>query len=529
MSNHSTTPSLTKAAAFIPLVAILIAAGGCGAADTDADTSSAPHAEAAEPFRDQTLDFGSCEGKAPTENEAPAFVDPFQCAWMDVPLDYDDPGGRQAQIGVMKLEAKGDPSEKLGTIVVNPGGPGGSGMVQAAQAAAGLNGTPVTDRFDIVGFDPRGVGASTPAISCFSDAERDSGEGQVTLLGASGSWTDDDTKQLEQKCADGSGGEDVLEHVGTRDVATDMDVLREVLGEDTLNFMGQSYGTRLGTVYAEMFPDKVGAMVLDGVIDPGLGTAERRVELHTGFQRSFEKMAEFCAEQGDCPLGNDPSKATEEFQHLVQPLVENPAQGSDGRMVGFDQATGGVLGGLYYSDVWPAIIDGIRELKDEGRGDTLLAIGDVYETRGPTGEWNNQTEANLAINCNDEQRLTPEETARLRQQIVDVNPILDPGTDLSQGSRDACEHWPSEPSLGLPYAQDVEDVPGSLIVSITGDPVTPYPAGQALADDIGGRVLTVDGEQHTTAMSGANECVTDAVVSYLVDGQLPAEGARCRL
>lgn len=334
---------------------------------------------------------------------------------MEVPLDYRDPGGKKAQIGVMKLKAKGAPEEKLGTIVVNPGGPGGSGMMQAAQAAASLNGTDITWRFDIVGFDP------------------------------------------------------------------------------------------------------------------AMGTAERRIELHAGFQRSFEKMAESCAKQADYPLGTDPERATEEFQKIMQPLARKPVPTEGGRLVGFHQGTGGVLGGLYYSQVWPGIVEGLRQVKDEGRGDKLLQINDAFGTRAPNGEWSNQTEANLVVNCNDEQRLSLEETDELRQEIARVNPILDPGTDLASGGRDACEHWPSEPSLGFPYAQDVTDMPEALIVSITGDPVTPYPAGQSIAEDIGGRVLTVDGETHTTAMSGASECVTDAVNAYFVSGELPPEGARCAL
>lgn len=533
MSTHTNRPKRLHRAKVLwaPLLACAVLAAGACAPGTSAGDGAGElaNAEAIAGFRSQQLDFGSCEGKAPTANEEPVFVDPCECAWMEVPLDYSDPGGKKAQIGVMKLEAKGSPEEKLGTIVVNPGGPGGSGMVQAAQAAAGLNGTDIVQRFDIVGFDPRGVGASTPTINCFSDAQRDAGEDQTTLLGTSGSWTSEDTEDLMRSCADGSGGEDVLGAVGTRNVARDMDVLRDVLGEDKLNFMGQSYGTRLGAVYAEMFGENVRAMMLDGVVDPAMGTAERRLELHAGFQRSFEKMAESCAKQADCPLGTDPERATEEIQKIMQPLVSKPVPTESGRMVGFPQGSGGVLGGLYYSEVWPGIIEGLRQVKDEGRGDKLLEIYDVFGMRAPNGEWSNQTDANLVVNCNDEQRLSPEETDDLRQEIVRVNPILDPGTDLSTGGRDACEHWPSEPSLGYPYAQDVTDMPEALIVSITGDPVTPYPAGQAIADDIGGRVLTVDGDTHTTAMSGASECVTDAVNAYFVRGELPPEGSRCAL
>ncbi|MFD6895627.1 alpha/beta hydrolase [Rhodococcus sp. NPDC060086] len=480
-------------------------------------------------FYEQDLEFGSCVGRAPTAVEEPSFVDPFECAWMDVPLDYDEPDGATAQIGVMRLPARGDASERIGSLVLNPGGPGGSGMLQAATASVGLKDTPIAQRFDVVGFDPRGVGASTPTIDCFTDAERDRGEDRTTLLGTSGEWDEADTRALTDKCARGSGGEDVLTAVGTRDVARDMDVLREVLGEEQLTFAGQSYGTRLGAVYAEMFPAHVRAMVLDGAMDPNKGTADRRLELHSGFQRSFDLMAASCVAQPDCPLGTDPAEATEVFQELFQPLIDNPVPAGDGRIADFHQATGGVMAGLYYAEVWPEIIEGIAQVKNEGRGDKLLAISDAFATRAANGEWNNQLDANFAINCNDEQRRTPDEEAELRREIMEVSPFIDTGRSVAGVSRDACESWPVEPTLGIPYATDVDDVPETLIISITGDPVTPYEGGQSLAESLGGTLLTVHGERHTVAQAGINECVNAIVADYLIDLETPNEGQTCSL
>ena len=480
-------------------------------------------------FYNQELTFGSCEGFAGTTLEKQLYVDPFECARLEVPLSYDQPEGETMQIAVLRLPAQGEPSQRIGSLVINPGGPGGSGMLVAVLSSVGLKDSPLLQRFDWVGFDPRGVGASSPAIRCFTDEESDRGENKTTLLGTSGAWSTADTRELMERCAEGSGGEQVLAAVGTRNAARDMDVLRAALGDEKLTFVGQSYGTRLGAVYAEMFSQNVRAMVLDGVADPRQGSAERRLALHAGFQRSFELMAAFCAQNSDCPLGTDPEGATEVFQDLVQPLVDHPVPAGNGRTLNFFQGTGGVLAGLYLSEAWPLIIDGVAQLKNEGRGDKLLTLSDTFSGRGPDGVWSNFLEANLAINCNDEQRRTPEQEAELRREIADVNPILDTGRPTEGVTRDACEFWPGEPTLGFPYAQNVQGLPDTLIISITGDPSTPYAAGASLADSIGGIVLTVEGERHTVALEGVSPCVNEIVADYLIDLELPANDERCVL
>ncbi|MBW4623085.1 MAG: alpha/beta hydrolase [Cyanosarcina radialis HA8281-LM2] len=483
-----------------------------------------------ERFYNQKLTFGACKGYATTAIEKLAYVDPFECARLEVPLDYEKPDGETMQAAVLRLPAKGKPSERIGSLAINPGGPGGSGMLVAALATRlGLKDGPVLQRFDMIGFDPRGVGASTPAISCFTDKENDRGENQTTLLGTSGKWTADDTRQLMEKCAKGSGGKQVLAAVGTRNAARDMDVLRAALGDEKLTFAGQSYGTRLGAVYAEMFPQNVRAMVFDSVIDPRQDSAERRLSLHTGFQRSFDLMAASCAKSPDCPLGTDPKQSTAAFQKLAQPLIDNPVPAGNGRTLNFLQGTGGVLAGLYVAEAWPRIIDGIAQLKNEGRGNKLLAITDDFNGRDPNGKWNNFIEANLAINCNDEQRRTPEQEADLRRQIFNVNPFLDTGRPVEGVTRDACEFWPSKPTLGFPYAQNVRGLPDTLIISITGDPATPYEAGVSLAKSIGGTLFTVEGERHTVALEGINPCVNRVVADYLINLKLPADRDRCVL
>ncbi|WP_229403289.1 alpha/beta fold hydrolase [Micromonospora okii] len=479
-------------------------------------------------FYGQKLSFGSCAGYDTTPGQKKLYVEPFECARLKVPLDYQDPKGQTIQVAVLRLPAQGDPGQRIGSLVLNPGGPGGSGMTQATSFSAAHAKSPLLQRFDVVGFDPRGVGSSTPAIDCFTDAERDRGEDQTTLLASSGQWSEDDTRQLAERCAKGSGGKQVLASVGTRNAARDLDVLRSALGDEKLTFAGQSYGTRLGAVYAEMFGKNVRALALDGVTDPTLENPQRRLTQQAGFQQSFEKLAASCAASKDCPLGTDPAQATAVFQKLVQPLIDKPVPAGKGRTLNFNQAVGGITAGLYQPEVWPVLIKGLTQLK-QGNGTQILKVGDLFGGREASGVWTNFLEANLAINCNDEVRRTPEEEARLRADINRTSPYVASGEKVDGASRDACEAWPGEPSLGIPYAQHVKGLPDTLIISVTGDPATPYAAGKVLADEIGGNVLTVEGARHTVAQDGINPCVNAAFAAYLIDLKVPAADQRCKL
>ena len=290
---------------------------------------------------------------------------------------------------------------------------------------------------------------------------------------------------------------------------------------------GQSYGTRLGSVYAEQFPQNVRAMMLDGAFDPHHGTFERRVAAYAGFQAAFDRMAAACAEEDDCPLGTDPARATSAFYALVRPLREKPVPALTDEL-DFDAAVAGVIAGLYSPTAWPRIIEGLRQVRD-GRGDELLQVSYDFALRDAEGRWPNLGEANYAINCMDEDRLTEAEGGRLRTATYASAPFMDPGVDVTRGARDGCEHWPAEPTLGFPYAQDVQGLPDTLVVSITGDPTTPHAGAIRLAETLGSRLLTVEGDGHTVVTAGENDCVLDIAAAYLVDLQLPAEGATCTL
>lgn len=510
------------------LLATAMMLGACG----DSSHPGWPQTPGAVPqalarFYNQTLTFGPCDSYATTAADAKVFADRrFECARLQVPLDYQNPDRRTAQIAVLRVRATGAPEKRIGSLLLNPGGPGSSGMGYAAMVADASAGTPITRQFDLIGFDPRGVAASTPALDCFTDAQREADVTLSTLNSGIEDYTEDETRQLYQQCAERSGGADVLAHVGTRDVARDMDVLRAVLGDRKLTFAGTSYGTRLGAVYAEMFPMNVRAMVLDGAIDPTTGTAERRLVQFTGFQRGFENMAAFCARMPDCPLGSDPAQASAALQQLLQGLIDTPIVNADGRKLTYTAALTGVVLPLYSESGWPGIVQGIAELK-AGNGRTLMLYRDLVLLRGADGRYGNSAEAQLAIECLDEERHTPEQESAIKQAVFDSAPFMATGRPVK--ARDLCEHWPVKPTLGYPYATNIKGLPKTLVVSVTRDPATPHEGGISLARTLGASLLTVDGERHGVTLIGGNACVDGIVADYLVDLKHPDPDSRCSL
>ncbi|MFI7610977.1 alpha/beta hydrolase [Nonomuraea terrae] len=503
------------------LVSLVACASG---EEEDPGPGESAASTALERYYTQKLEWKGCTDFATSPREAEILGKaPAECAWLSVPLDYDDPQGTATTVAVLRFAARG---ESQGSLVFNPGGPGGSGVLGGLGVAAQMTKSRITERFDVVGFDPRGVGATKPAADCYTEGGASRGDEVFPLMTMTASLTEEDTRAVFDRCAKGSGGVEALTQMGSRTTARDMDVLRAALGEEKLTFLGQSYGTRLGAVYAEQFPQRVRAMVLDGAFDPNLGTIERRLSAYGGFQRAFEAMAAACAEKATCPLGTDPKAWTSTFQTIVQPLRDKPVPALD-QELDFDEALGGVMAGLYSPDKWPAIVSGLAEVQ-QGRGDTLLELTFDFEGGEPDSVLNgNAIEAMFAINCMDEQRLTPQDATRLRVKTYEMAPFMNPGGDPAVGARDGCEFWPAPPTLGIPYAQNVKGLPDTLVISITGDATTPHQGAISLADTLGSALLTVEGEGHTIVSSGKNECVDTIAADYLIDLKLPATMPTC--
>jgi pimeloyl-ACP methyl ester carboxylesterase len=445
-----------------------------------------------------------------------------RCGKLGVPVDYSKPDGDTASIFVIKFPATG---AKIGSLVINPGGPGESGVNTALALSQSLP-PQLRERFDLVGFDPRGVGLSKPSLWCNSDADNDllRADPQVDYSPAGVAHIEDLSNQFVARCVE-KMGKNFLENIGTANVVKDLDQLRAALGDPKLTYLGYSYGTRIGAGYAEAYPHNVRAMALDGAIDPSIDPIELDIRQAAAFQKAFDDYAADCAKSPDCPLGTDPAKTVEVYRDLVDPLVTKPATTADPRGLSYSDAIIGTIMPLYSPAMWPGLTAALHELAN-GHGDKLLGLADQYMQRDAQGHYTNATDARNAVTCVDR----PPETDRAK--VVDADrrtreaaPFMSYGDFTGYAPLSTCAFWPVPPT-SRPHPIEVRDLPPLLVISTTGDPATPYQSGVNLAKQLNGSLLTFDGTQHTVALQG-NQCVDDIVTRYLVDLTVPPPDSRC--
>ncbi|MCW2516404.1 MAG: tripeptidyl-peptidase Serine peptidase family [Mycobacterium sp.] len=445
-----------------------------------------------------------------------------ECGKLSVPVDYTKPDGDVARIEMIRFKATG---QKIASLIVNPGGPGESG-VQAAASLVGAVPDTIRQHFDLVGFDPRGVGRSTPALWCNSDEDNDKlrADPQVDYTPEGVAHIESQTKDFVGRCVEKMGDE-FLANVGTASVIKDLDAMRAALGDQKLTYLGYSYGTRIGSAYAEAFPQNVRAMILDGAVDPNADPVEADLRQAAAFQTAFNDYAAYCAKSADCPLGTDPTKAVDVYKGLVEPLVKNPAKTKDPRGLSYSDSVVGTILPLYSPNLWRHLTQGLTELKN-GSGDTMLALADLYMGRDENGHYNNSTDVRVAVNCVDkppikDRKTVVDEDRRARE----VAPFMSYGQFTGNAPLSTCAFWPV-PATSTPHELEVKGLPPVLVVSTTNDPATPYQAGVELAKQLGGSLLTFKGTQHTVVFQG-NTCVDDIAAKYLVDLTVPPPGATC--
>lgn len=429
--------------------------------------------------------------------------DGFQCAGLAVPLDHARPYGERITISVVRLPATGD---KIGSLVINPGGPGGSG-IDYARAAISVLSEQVRERFDIIGFDPRGVGASAP-VQCLDDAKLDAFIALDTTpdTDAERATLESGARSFATGCQALSGR--LLPHVSTVSVARDMDLLRAALGEPRLTYLGKSYGTLLGAHYAELFPGRVRALVLDGALDPSLDRGRLNAEQAAGFSRAFRAYAADC---DDCPLSRLDALAS-----LLRRTDAKPLDGG-GREVTEALATLGVMTPLYDRAGWPMLTEVLRAAS-RGDGRLLLRGADQLVGRGSDGRYTNQTEANLAVNCVDGPY--PADFARAARAAGG------PFGPYVMWSSLPCAYWPVKPVLAN-RPLHARGAPPILVLGTTRDPATPYAWSRSLAGQLSsGVLLSFEGDGHTAYFNGSS-CVDDAVDSYLITTRPPRDGTVC--
>jgi pimeloyl-ACP methyl ester carboxylesterase len=446
----------------------------------------------------------------------------FQCTTLQVPLDYGSPGRAAIGISVVRRPAT-DPASRLGSLLVNPGGPGGSG-IDYARAADQVISRAVLAQYDIVGFDPRGVGESSP-VTCLDDAQTDAylAADPDPQTPAAVDQVVAESKLFAAQCEAHSGR--LLPHVGTTDAARDIDVLRQALGDRRLTYLGKSYGTFLGATYADLFPGRVGRLVLDGALDPRIGAAQLGHDQAAGIELALRSFLVDCAKRSDCPVGADPAAAEQRIGDLLASIRPKPLPGDATRAVDQALAVTGMIAALYTESTWPLLRLALRlALAGDGRG--LLQLADSYDDRGPDGHYqSNELAANAAVNCLDRPDVTS--VADVQAELPSYRQASPLFGDALAWSNLTCAYWPV-PATGRPHAIAAPGAPPILVVGTVRDPATPYAWAQGLAQQLdSAALLTYDGDGHTAYRRGS-ACIDRAVDAYLLQGTLPAAGLVCQ-
>ena len=526
------------------LAALALLAAGCSGSTAAAAKTPAPTTLAG--YYAQRLDWQPCD-------------DGFECARLLVPFDYARPAWQRFSLPVIMLPAA-DPSRRIGALVVNPGGPGGSG-VQYALGARSEFPSAVLARFDIVGFDPRGVAASEPALTCMTGPQLDTylATDDMPANAAQLAEVVAQSKLYAARCAQDSAA--LLPYVGTRNAARDLDVLRAALGESRLTFLGKSYGTYLGTWYAQLFPHRVRALVLDGAVDPDTPSLQDDITQAQGFQVALRSFAAWCLTTTGCPLRagsggsgsggsgsggsgsggsgsggsgsgaagpGDAARSVDAAVARLQGLIVRANsvplgnQLNDGQVADGAMLLNGVAAALYSKSFWTDLKTGLTGAF-AGNGTVLVELANLLLERNPNGTYTNLVDADTSISCLD--RPWPRSLAAWQAAASAASraaPLF--GAPIVWGSL-PCAYWPV-PSYPLPRIR-AAGAPPILVVGTLRDPATPYGWAQALAGDLSsGVLLGWNGDGHTAYGEGS-ACVDTIVNDYLIGLSVPRSGMVC--
>jgi pimeloyl-ACP methyl ester carboxylesterase len=447
----------------------------------------------------------------------------FECTKVTVPLDYSHPNASTITIAVTRLLAK-DQKHRLGSLLVNPGGPGGSG-VDYVLAAEFIVTKQILAHYDLIGFDPRGVARSTP-IHCLTDSETD------RLIAIDGTPTTplqirtlmDAAKHMADMCK--ARASRMLPFIGSANVARDMDLIRAILGDSQLNYLGKSYGTLIGAIYADLFPKRVGHLVLDGAIDPTVPNAEMNLDQARGFQTALGDYVTDCLKHRTCAGGKTRVAVLGRISKLIADSDVKPLSSKSGRAVTQSLVLLGIVSTLYDSiGGWPSLTLALSQAY-AGDGSGLLDLSDYYVDRDARGHYTtNSNDIGYAVNCIDKNsRETVAQMQADAKAMARVSPNF--GAYLAWGLA-PCDFWATPPA---PYPAPIRAKGAGviLVVGTTHDPATPYQWAEGLAHQLqSGVLLTYEGEGHTAYMRGST-CIDRAVDGYFLAGKPPAAGTVCR-
>ncbi len=484
-------------------------------------TDTAPEVDTLPDETDPTMPEDTTPVTDP-EDESPfgweSFGDPsVEVGSLEVPIDYDDPSKGTFDLYVARRLAS-NPDERIGSLLVNPGGPGFGGSDFAIYADQ-IYSQDLLDHFDIIGWDPRGTGLSAPFIDCIDDYDRYFASTDIT--------PDDDAErqqiidlaaEFQELCVEENP--DIFQYVGTNNSARDMDSIREALGEEQISYFGFSYGSELGATWATLFPDTVRAAVLDGAADPTADMNEGSLQQMVGFEASLATFLADCSADATCAFHSD-GDAEGAFDTLMEALDESPVPSVTGRPdVTRGVALTAVIQAMYADYMWPQLAQALADAQ-AGDGAGLLDLYDQYFQRTFDGTYDNSLEAFQVISCMDSvDRPTVAEDDATAPDFQAVAPRLAPGTTGSY----FCTFFPDpvDPRVDITGA----GAGPILVVGTTGDPSTPLASSEVMADTLEeGVLLVVVANQHTGY--GVNQCSYDVVDDYLIELTVPEDGVRC--
>jgi pimeloyl-ACP methyl ester carboxylesterase len=452
----------------------------------------------------------------------------LQCATLQVPIDHASPTGAQLGLALARLPAT-DSSRRIGSLVVNPGGPGASGIEFVRQGAAVFPAA-LRARFDIVGFDPRGVGKSSP-IRCRTDPELDLEEelDPTPDTGAERQALADAARRVAAECGERAAA--LLPYVSTDAGARDLDLIRAALGDEKLTYLGFSYGTMLGATYAALFPDRVRALALDGAVDPTLWTGDPVALLRgqaSGFQAAWQSFLADCrGHRARCKLAQDGDPARV-VARLLRRLDRHPLPifGDADRHITEGFVTTAIVSALYSHEAWPVLAEALHQLWARRNGVLVVFLADLFTGRHVDGTHSNLQDAYDAVTCADwALPADPSAYLGLGAALRRIAPLFGAAIGLEPL---VCSYWPARPASRVTGPFTAAGAPPILVVGTTGDPATPYPWARALVRALGppAVLLTWRGRSHTAY--GESRCAAAAVDGYLIDLEPPRPGTVCR-
>jgi pimeloyl-ACP methyl ester carboxylesterase len=510
------------------VAATLLAATGCtqaisghpeaaapSAATPGGNSSATPSAPRPAPiaFRDCTTALQKAGLPIPSDLKGKLA---FGCGQLAVPLDYSNPSNGQVLVDVVRIHDTDD-AHPIGSLLTNPGGPGGSGINFILSFLPKLP-LQIVQHFDVIGFDPRGVGLSSP-VQCLSDAQKDQMLGEAPDVSTAAGFVQAKqlSTQLSHACASKVGPS--LRYYNTQNTARDMDQIRQALGDARMNYLGFSYGTELGWTYVHLFPKTVRVAVLDGAVDPDTSGIAQETEQAQGFERAFGQFAANCKTVSPCNQLGDPAQAVHE---VTAKAAADPIATSTDRKLTEGLAYTGILQAMYSRDLWPRLAEGLISARN-GDGSTLLQLADQYNERSASGTYTNILDANTTINCNDQRSQPSDATIRkTAEEWVAKFPVF--GRFLTSGLVGCADWQPNRTPVPDPKAATPSKV---LVVGNLHDPATPYHGAKDLTNDLGNaELLSWDGQGHTSYLQGSN-CVDNYVNNYLVSVKLPPDNTTC--